>query len=48
MNTSANVEAIKDRLGGESPSRARSVAMAGTAGMGVALLVYRVLRDPSH
>lgn len=46
MNKQANVEAIKDRLAGQSASRFRAVAMAGTAGIGVAVAVYRVLRGP--
>ena len=44
MNTQANVAAIKDRIAGQSASRFRALAMAGTAGVGVAVAVYRVMR----
>jgi hypothetical protein len=45
MNTQANLEAIRERIGGKSVGRFRAVAMAGTAGLGIAALIYRVLRD---
>lgn len=44
LNTKGNVEAIRDRLAGHPASRFRAIAMAGTAGAGVAVAVYRVLR----
>jgi hypothetical protein len=40
-----NLKAIGDRLGGEPASRFRAVVMAGTAGAGVAALVYRAMHD---
>jgi hypothetical protein len=46
MNTQANVEAIRERIGGHQTGRFRALAMAVPAGIGVAALVYRVLRDP--
>ena len=45
MNTKANLEAIIDRFQGKRPSRFRAAAMAGTAGVGAAVVVYRSLRD---
>ncbi|HET6831634.1 MAG TPA: hypothetical protein VFH44_09830 [Solirubrobacterales bacterium] len=47
MNAKANVEAIRDRIAGQEPSRFRAVVMAGTAGAGVAVAVYKLLRDPA-
>ncbi len=40
-----NLKAIGDRLGGEPASRFRAAVMAGTAGVGVAVLVYRAMHD---
>jgi hypothetical protein len=48
VNAKATTEAIRARLKGEPVSRFRAVAMAGTAGAGVAALVYRTLRESSH
>jgi hypothetical protein len=45
MNTQANLEAIRERIGGKPVGRFRAVAMAGTAGLGIAALIYRVLRE---
>ncbi len=47
MNVKASAGAIRDRVGGEAPSRFRAVVMAGTAGAGVAVAVYKLLRDPA-
>lgn len=44
MNAKANLEAIRDRAAGQAPSRLRSIVLAGTAGTGVAVAVYRLLR----
>lgn len=46
MNAKASAEAIRDRVAGQAPSRFRAVVMAGTAGAGVAVAVYKLLRDP--
>ena len=46
MNTQANVAAIKDRINGVAAKRFRAAAMAGTAGVGVAVVVYRAMRAP--
>ena len=46
MNAKASAEAIRDRVAGQAPSRVRAVVMAGTAGAGVAVAVYKLLRDP--
>jgi len=48
MNTKATAEAIVARLKGEPVSRFRAMAVAGTAGAGVAAVVYRSLRESSH
>jgi hypothetical protein len=48
VNTKATREAILARLKGEQVSRFRAAAMAGTAGAGVAALVYRTLRETSR
>ena len=45
MNTKANLEAILDRVQGKPPSKFRAAAMAGTAGVGAAVVVYKSLRD---
>jgi hypothetical protein len=45
LATNANLDAIRDRISGQSVGRFRSMVIAGTAGVGVAALVYRVLRD---
>ena len=45
MNTQANLKAIGDRLGGKAPSRFRAAAMAGLAGAGAAVAVYKLMRD---
>jgi hypothetical protein len=45
MNTQANLAAIRERIAGQPVGRFRAVAIAGTAGVGVAALIYRVLRD---
>jgi len=47
MSAKASAEAIRDRVAGKAPSRFRAIAMAGTAGAGVAVAVYRLLRDPA-
>ena len=47
MNSKATIEAIRARLRGEQVSRFRAAAMAGTAGAGIAAVVYRSLRDSS-
>jgi hypothetical protein len=48
VNTKASAEAILTRLKGEPISRFRAAAMAGTAGAGIAALVYRTLRETSR
>jgi hypothetical protein len=48
VNTKATTEAIRARLKGEPVSRFRAVAMAGTAGAGLAVVVYRSLRESSR
>ena len=45
MNAQANLEAIRDRISGDQVGRFRALTMAGTAGLGVAVVVYRLLRD---
>jgi hypothetical protein len=45
MNARANLETIRDRIVGEPAGRFRAAVMAGTAGIGVAGLVYRLLRN---
>jgi hypothetical protein len=45
INTQANLAAIRERIAGQPVGRFRAAAMAGTAGVGVAALIYRVLRD---
>jgi hypothetical protein len=45
VNTRATTEAIRARIRGEQVSRFRAVAMAATAGTGIAVVVYRSLRD---
>ena len=45
MNTQANLAAIRDRIAGQPVGQFRAVAIAGTAGVGVAALIYRVLRN---
>jgi hypothetical protein len=47
VNTKAATEAIWARLKGEPVSRFRAAAMAGTAGAGIAVVVYRSLRESS-
>jgi hypothetical protein len=47
VNTQANLEAIRDRIGGKAPTRMRAAAMAGALGVSVAVTVYRVLREPN-
>jgi hypothetical protein len=46
MNMQANIDAIRQRIQGKQAPRMRSVTMAATAGIGVAAVVYRVLREP--
>jgi hypothetical protein len=46
LNTQANLEAIRDRVRGKQAPRLRAAAMAAGAGVGVAAVVYRVLREP--
>jgi hypothetical protein len=41
---SGNAEAIKQRLAGQTATRFRAAAVAGTAGLGVAVAVYRAMR----
>jgi hypothetical protein len=48
VNTKATAEAVLARLKGEQVSKFRAAAMAGTAGAGVAALVYRTLRETSR
>ena len=48
MNKKANIEAIRDRMQGKPPSKSRAAALAGTAGVGAAVLVYRSLRDTGN
>jgi hypothetical protein len=48
MNAKAATEAIRARLQGKPVSRLRAGAMAGTAGAGIALVVYRSLRETSR
>ena len=46
MNKERYLEAIGDRMQGQSASRLRALALAGSAGFAVAVAVYRVLREP--
>ena len=45
MSAQANLEALRDRITGEQVGRFRALTMAGTAGIGVAVVVYRLLRE---
>ena len=45
MSAQANIEALRDRITGEQVGRFRALTMAGTAGIGVAVVVYRLLRE---
>ena len=45
VNQKKNLKAIGNRIGGEPASRFRAAVMAGTAGAGVAVLVYRTMQD---
>jgi hypothetical protein len=47
LNTKATMEAIGARLQGKPASRYRAMAIAGTAGAGVAVVLYRTLRETS-
>ena len=47
VNTKATMEAIGGRLQGKPASRYRAMAIAGTAGAGIAVVVYRSLRESS-
>jgi hypothetical protein len=47
MNKQANLEALRDRVAGESPSRFRALVIAGAAGIGTAVLAFRALRAPA-
>jgi hypothetical protein len=47
MRAGRYIEAVGDRMQGQPASRLRAVAMAGTAGVAVAAVVYRVLREPA-
>jgi hypothetical protein len=47
VNKQANLDALKDRVAGEPPSRFRAVVIAGAAGVGVAVLAFRALRAPA-
>jgi hypothetical protein len=40
----ATLNAFLDRLGGERPAAPRSAAVAASAGIATAVVVYRVLR----
>jgi hypothetical protein len=46
MKTEKYIEAIGDRMQGESASRFRALALAAGAGFAVATVVYRVMREP--
>jgi hypothetical protein len=46
LNKQASINAVRDRIQGRQAPRLRAVAMAATAGVGVAAVVYRVLREP--
>ena len=46
MNSERFLEAMGDRMQGQSASRLRALALAGSAGFAVAVAVYRVLREP--
>jgi uncharacterized protein (DUF2267 family) len=48
VNAQANLEAIRDRLAGEPATRFRAAAMAGVAGVSVAVAVYRAMRGPDE
>jgi hypothetical protein len=48
MNASANIEAIRRRMQGGEVSRFRAAAMAGAAGTGTFLLVYKTMRGQSR
>jgi hypothetical protein len=45
VNQKANLKAVGERMRGQPASRFRAAVMAGTAGAGVAVLVYRTMQD---
>ena len=42
----ANAEAVVGRLRGETASRPRAIVMSATAGLAVAAMTFRFLRQP--
>lgn len=46
MNMAASAKALQGRLSGDAVGRFRAVSLAGTAGIGVASIVYKFLRSP--
>jgi hypothetical protein len=42
----ASAEALVERLRGESASRPRALVMSASAGLAVAAMTYRLLRQP--
>jgi hypothetical protein len=41
-----NAEAVVNRVRGEAASRPRAIAMSASAGLAVAAMTYRLLRQP--
>jgi hypothetical protein len=48
MNSEATVKAVRARLAGKAATRYRAAAVAMSTGAGVAVVVYRTLREPSQ
>jgi hypothetical protein len=47
MDGAATAKALRDRLQGKAATRYRAAAVAMSAGAGVAVVVYRTLREPA-
>jgi hypothetical protein len=47
MSNLANAEAVIERLRGKAASRPRAAVMSASAGVAVAALAYRLLRQPA-
>ena len=44
--STANAEALVDRLRGEAASRPRAIAVSASAGLALAAMTYKFLRQP--
>jgi hypothetical protein len=44
--STANAEALVDRLRGETASRPRAILMSASAGIAIAAVTYKFLRQP--